>query len=199
MHGYGCAVERAGAVCPRAPLRRDGDEWVRSWYTYFTQRDGCMLHDEIDEVEFWEQVARVHRILWEQTLSVSSRAGIPCAQAARRVAVGGESQGGTVALWAAMTFRYRLGAVLAVRTVHMHTLPPRLPVLHHKVPLHVFSGERDSIYMPALQRLSLRAFGGWESWHVERGVGHCDNCDKSIESWFVRCHEKIIYGRIKKT
>ena len=98
-------VERLGMdgvkfVYPHAPRRTiswpTGPEPnVSSWYNYFTQRDGhAEWHDELDELQLQSQTSRLHGILDREAALLGGDA--------RKVMLGGSSQGGTVALHAAL-------------------------------------------------------------------------------------------------
>lgn len=153
-------------MCLRAPLRRAGVEWVRSWYDYKTDRSGCMEHDEIDTGQFWEEVRRVHRVLDQYKPSETY--------------LSGESQGGTVALWAALTYPSRLAGVLAIRTVLLPLLPPTNPM---NTPIHVFAARDDEVFPLALQRQSLASCA--RTWHVHARLTHSQPC-AAISTWMRR-------------
>ena len=177
-----------GAVCLRAPLRRCEHGWHRSWYDCerprarrvsfrplpnpppwsppadYTDCSGCMEHDRIDEPQFWDQVRRVHAAL--DTLPPST-------------VLSGESQGGTVALWAALTYTVRPVRVLAIRTVLLPLTPP--PHLERGYPsIRVFAARDDEVFPLALQRESLSAIPC--SWHVHSRLTHSQPC-AAIWKW----------------
>ena len=97
--------------------------------------------------------------------------------AARRVALGGNSQGGTVALHAALTHARGLDLACLVLgcTLLLDATPaPREPP-EDPPPLFIFSAERDMEYLPAFQRLAfgrLAAVGFDVASHVEPGLDH---------------------------
>ena len=55
-------------IIPDAPKRDidwpEGRETnIRCWYNYFTSRDGELQHDDIDEIQYWEQCSRILSVI----------------------------------------------------------------------------------------------------------------------------------------
>ena len=110
----------------------------------------------------------IHGILDEEI----ARLGDP-----RRVAIGGNSQGGTVALHAALSHPrgLELACVVCGSTVLLRETELVAPVPADPSPVFVFSAERDAEYLPALQRLAfgrLARAGVRVTSHVEPGLDH---------------------------
>lgn len=132
----------------------------------FTDCSGTLEHDDIHEAQFWEQVQRVHLML--NNLPDST-------------VLAGESQGGTVALWAALTYPARPVTVLAIRTV---LLPLNSPFLRIHTPnIYVFAARNDEVFPLALQRKSLSCVSC--KWHVQNHIGHSDSCN-AVWQWAQR-------------
>ena len=82
-------------ILPNAPLRNitchEYDEYdkhkVRSWYNYYTKKDGKMEHDDIELCHFLEQTKRINKIIQDETQLISSE----------NIIIAGVSQGGTLA------------------------------------------------------------------------------------------------------
>ena len=160
-------------VFPNAPLRTidwpDGiEQGVSAWYNYFTSKGGTMDADadEIDEVHLHQVTRAMHALLDEEAELLGGNT--------TRIAIGGNSQGGTVALHAALSYPRPLGAVLLGCTVLMRMT--RLPAVQPRsLPVFVFTVEKDQEYVPQLQKRCydrLRAVGYAVVSHVEPGQDH---------------------------
>lgn len=129
-----------------------------------------MEHDEIDTIQLAQQVSRVHAILECEARALGD---------SRRLVLGGNSQGGTVALHAAMAWGSPLGALLCSRTCFMDnvTTVSRDPAVQ-STPIFVFAAADDDIYiLPLVRRCFglLEAAGYRVTWHVEKGLAHHDD------------------------
>lgn len=162
-------------VFPHAPRRTitwpTGPEAnVASWYNYFTRRDGDEReHDVLDEGHLASQTRRIHSILDRETSLLGGDA--------TRVLLGGSSQGGTVALHAALSYGRPLGALVCLRSclVDSVTVPKDRRNASHRTPVFVFAAGEDSVYAPRLQRRGyslLEAAGFHIEWHVEPRLNH---------------------------
>ena len=142
---------------------------VEAWYNYFSSNGGTLQHDAIDLEHLAAPTADVHAIMDAEIARLGG--------AARRVALGGNSQGGTVALHAALTHARGLDLACLVLgcTLLLDATPaPREPP-EDPPPLFIFSAERDMEYLPAFQRLAfgrLAAVGFDVESHVEPGLDH---------------------------
>ena len=142
---------------------------VEAWYNYFSSNGGTLQHDAIDLEHLAAATADVHAIMDAEIARLGG--------AARRVALGGNSQGGTVALHAALTHARGLDLACLVLgcTLLLDATPaPREPP-EDPPPLFIFSAERDMEYLPAFQRLAfgrLAAVGFDVESHVEPGLDH---------------------------
>lgn len=187
-------VERLGMdgvkfVYPHAPRRTiswpTGPEPnVASWYNYFTRRDGWECHDELDETHLASQTSRLHGILEREAALLGGDA--------RRVILGGSSQGGTVALHAAISFSRPLGALLCLRSCLVDTVSVPRRSAAHKTPVFVFAAGNDTVYNPVLQRRGyekLQAAGFCVEWHVEPNLQHWSETRTELlytGAWIVR-------------
>lgn len=138
----GCKV-----VAPSAPVRRlhwhHGVTEVRSWYDYYTKRDGEDRHDVINVRHLGMVSDYILQVVDEHHTN-----GTP-------LILGGVSQGGTVVyhLLATMSNIPCLVAAMISRSTFLHTLVPN-PV-RRDVHLLVFSAGADEIYSPQLSETAL--------------------------------------------
>ena len=162
-------------VFPYAPRRTiswpTGPETdVPSWYNYFTRRDGELAHDELDEAHLASQTRRIHAMLDREAALLG---GDP-----RRLILGGSSQGGTVAIHAAVGYGRELGGLLALRSCLIDTVTaPSGRNAAANTPVYVFVAGDDRVYAPELQH---RGYGHLESagfrveWKTESKLTHWD-------------------------
>ena len=158
-------------IFPNAPLRTidwpEGTEHgVSAWYNYFTNRGGTMEQDVLNEVHLAQVTRAIHAIIDNEAAKLGGDT--------RRIGLGGNSQGGTVALHAALTYPRPLGAVTCGCTVLLDVtqLPAAQPIT---LPVFVFTAEHDQEYLPSLQRACydrLRTAGYTVTSHVEPGLDH---------------------------
>mmetsp|Transcript_65445 Transcript_65445/g.108793 ORF Transcript_65445/g.108793 Transcript_65445/m.108793 type:complete len:411 (-) Transcript_65445:197-1429(-) len=163
-------------VFPHAPRRTitwpTGPEAnVASWYNYFTRRDGWLTHDELDEAHLASQTRRLHSILQREAALLGGDT--------RRLLLGGSSQGGTVALHAAISFGRPLGALLCLRSclVDSVTFPKDKRNATCKTPVFVFLAGDDCVYAVPLQERGyslLESAGFYVEKHIEPGLSHWD-------------------------
>ncbi|KAL1524791.1 hypothetical protein AB1Y20_019672 [Prymnesium parvum] len=178
-------------VFPRAPRRTvtwpTGPEAnVLSWYNYFTRRDGCLEHDEIDQAHLESQSRRVHAILDREAQLLGGDVS--------RIVLGGTSQGGTVSLHAAISYGRPLGGLLCLRSclVETVTVPRDRRSAVCKTPVFVFVCGEDSVYAPPLVARGyslLEASGYHVEWHVEPRLIHWEDCRnelRCVASWIYR-------------
>lgn len=97
-----------------------------------------------------------------------------------RLILGGSSQGGTVALHAAIGYGRPLGALLCLRSclVETVTVPRDRRSAACRTPVFVFACAEDSVYALPLQRRGygkLAAAGYQVEWHVEPDLVHWDD------------------------
>jgi len=182
-------------VFPHAPRRTiswpTGPEAnVASWYNYFTRRDGDKeYHDEIEMAHLASQTRRLHAILDRESALLGGDAS--------RVVLGGSSQGGTVALHAALSYGRPLGALLCLRSclVDSVTFPKDKRNAMCKTPVFVFAASDDSVYAPPLQERGyslLESCGFHVERHIEKGLNHWEECRNEL-----RCTAAWI-GRIAR-
>eukprot|EP00965_Chrysotila_dentata_P206192 6183402-Pleurochrysis_carterae.AAC.1 len=150
------SIPASGVKCifPNSPTISISWPWckedgVYAWYNYYTCKNGCEEHDEIDMSQLEEQSKRVCSILDEELACLGDDA--------RRLIIGGNSQGGTVALHAAMAYGRTLGAIIAMRTCLIDTVTSVSPSLKD-TPIFIFAAERDGVYTLSLQRRCFRKF-----------------------------------------
>ena len=159
---------------------------VSSWYNYFTRRDGELHHDELDVGQLSAQTRRIHAILDREAALLDNDR--------RRLILGGISQGGTVAIHAAVSYGRELGGLLALRSC----LIDSVTVLRDRrnavtnTPVFVFAAGQDSVYAIELQQRGydqLEAAGFRVERHLETKLSHWDDSRNEkycLASWIVR-------------
>jgi predicted esterase len=152
-------------VFPCAPIRtiswpQGAEHNVSAWYNYFGSGT------QIDEAHLELVTREVHAIIDAEAARLGGDT--------TRIALGGNSQGGTVALHAGLTYPTELGALLCGCT----TLLDLTPVPQRKtpaLPIFIFTAELDQEYTPPFQRRCfqrLRDAGFRVISHVEPGLDH---------------------------
>lgn len=157
---------------PNAPKRTitwpTGLEYgVNSWYNYFTRNDGLLTHDTIDMFHFLEQVKRMNKILDTEINILNGKS--------ENIIIGGVSQGGTLALHIGLNYSKKLGGVIGIHTTLMDNIT-QISRESHKIPIFLFSGDKDEIYNIKLQNKSLIALRKLKYkifWQIERKLKHC--------------------------
>jgi predicted esterase len=158
-------------IFPNAPKRtvtwpHGKEDGVSAWYNYFTARGGTMEHDDIDATHLDAVTRDVHLLLEKEVMALGGDS--------RRVAIGGNSQGGTVAAHVALTYPRDLGALLCLCTILLDSTP--VPVREAPpLPVFVFTAQHDQEYIPDFQRAcySRLVDAGFRlTSHVEPGLDH---------------------------
>ena len=156
-------------ILPTAPLR--SISWsdkplhnVSSWYDYYTQKNGLLEHDDINETHFIEQTQRIYKIIDNERKSI----------AAQNIIIAGISQGGTIAFNVGLHYKEPLGAIIGIHTIFLNTIIPIETI--QTIPIYLFSGRNDSIYNIQLQKKSLAKLKEKcpIDWHIEDGLNHCE-------------------------
>ena len=99
----------------------------------------------------------------------------------RRLILGGSSQGGTVALHAAMSYPRPLGAIILLRSLLVDSVTvvkDRRSEMAQTTPVFAFTAGDDSVYAVPLQRRGFRALesaGFHVEWHVEPRIDHWED------------------------
>lgn len=141
---------------------------INAWYNYFTQYDGLMKHDEIDESDFLEQVKRINKIIDEEVNLLDGKS--------ENIIIGGFSQGGTLALDIGLNYYKPLGCIIGVHTILMDNVTC-ITNECQKIPIYLFSGKKDEIYNIHLQKLSLKNLKNLEYeivWKIEKNLTHSE-------------------------
>ena len=198
-----CELPDIGAytkfIVPNAPKRDidwpEGRETnIRCWYNYFTSRDGELQHDDIDQLQYWDQCSRITSIIKKEAAIIDTR----------NIIVIGESQGGTIAAGVAtMLHRDRdheqnkdqdIGGFIICDSVFMDNVLMDNEFTRHSDPvitsaIYIYSSELDEIYTLQLQQESvtrLKLEPLIKDWFIDMGITHSqtgDNRDHCILSW----------------
>lgn len=126
-------------IFPNAPKRKitwpnDEQEGVSAWYNYFTSNGGTMEHDLIDEKHLASVTRQVHAIIDSEAARLDGDT--------TRIAIGGNSQGGTVAMHSALTYPLELGALLGLCTTLLDVTPVAQRAVQ-AMPVFLFTAEND--------------------------------------------------------
>jgi len=119
---------------------------INSWYNYFTRYDGLMKHDKIDENNFYKQVKRINKIIDKEVKLLDGKS--------ENIMIGGFSQGGTLALHIGLNYHEQLGCIIGIHTILLDIT--KVTDKCQKIPIYLFSGNKDQIYNIRLQNLSLK-------------------------------------------
>ena len=166
----GAAAASIRWIFPNAPFRNihwpgGTEHGVSAWYDYYTYRGGEERHDDIDESHMAAVTEEIRALIDREVAQLGS---------ANRVIIGGNSQGGTVAMHAALSYPKSLRAIIGLSTILMDiTSVP--PVAEPRSPVFVFTAEHDQEYLPKFQQRCfqrLAAAGHSVTSHVEAGQDH---------------------------
>ena len=186
-------------IIPDAPKRDidwpEGRETnIRCWYNYFTSRDGELQHDDIDEIQYWEQCSRILSVIKSEASIID----------AGNIIVIGESQGGTIATGVASMLNrdtntdtnidtnldLEIGGIIICDSVFMdNILLQNNKESFITSPIYIYSSEFDEIYTLQLQQESvtrLKLEPLIKDWFIDMGITHSqtgDNRDHCILSW----------------
>ena len=197
-------------IFPTAPVRSiswpTGPETnVQSWYDYFTDCSGKNEFDKINTEHLEEMttvlIERIHEemVLIERNNTGSHGDGHGDA---RRVMLGGCSQGGTVALHAVLSRSWSLSPyVVALRTIVLEetTLAAAQVVSSNPLTVQLFSAEMDKVFVEKLRKRSFQALeniGHHVCRHVEVGLDHVS--DSMMELYFVAKRISIDFFNVDK-
>jgi len=186
-------------IFPTAPVRTiswpTGPETnVQSWYDYFTDCSGKNEFDKIDIKHLDEMTTTLQQMIDEEMVLIEGNITGGHGDGhggARRVMLGGCSQGGTLALHAVLSRSWSLPPyVVALRTIVLEetTLAAAQVVSSNTNTLTVqlFSAELDKVFVENLRKRSfqtLENIGHHVCRHVEVGLDHVS--DSMMELYFV--------------
>lgn len=161
-------------IIPCAPKRNiswssPSEKNVSSWYDYYTKNDGLEIHDIINEKDFNDQCNRINLIIKNESLLIDTK----------NIIVLGISQGGTLALNIGLHSPFKIGGILGIHTLFLDIISTNNI---NNIPIHLFSGENDNIYLIELQKKSLEKLNKKLkiNWIIEKGLGHCEYSIKEL-------------------
>lgn len=167
-------------IIPNAPVRvidwpSGKEKDIRSWYNYFTCRDGELQHDDIDIDHYKSQCKRVEDIIVRELHTITSQ----------NIVLIGESQGGTIVSGLSLQLKHQLGGYILLDSVFMDNII--IPSTIYKN-IYIYSSENDEIYTISLQKDSVKRLQIEDyivEWYIEKGVTHGEygpNRDKFVIS-----------------
>jgi phospholipase/carboxylesterase len=169
-------------VFPRAPVQPvtiNGGMPMRSWYDIL----GADIVRREDEAGVRASIARVHRLLEREIAR-----GMP----ARRIVLGGFSQGCAITLGAGLRFGHRLAGLVGMSgylPIAERTAAERHPA-NADVPVFLAHGQRDAIVplaRGAASRDALQALGlpvQWQEYPMEHSV--CIEEVRALNQWLLQ-------------
>ena len=157
-------------ILPNAPKRDINwpsgiEKNVNSWYNYYTNNDGKMKYDKIDESDFYEQVAKINKIIKDE---------IDIVKNPKKIIIAGISQGGTLALHIGLTYSLQLGGIIGIHTLFLKYLIENLENIN-KIPIFLLSGKEDDIYNYKFQKMCAKKINkNIIKWKVIKNLKHCE-------------------------
>ena len=157
-------------IIPNAPVRNidwpSGKEKdIRSWYNYFTCRDGETRHDDIDIEHYKTQCKRVEDIIMRELHIITSQ----------NIVLIGESQGGTIVSGLSLQLKQQLGGFILLDSVFMDNIIVPSTTYRIYKNIYIYSSENDEIYTISLQKDSVKRLQIEDyivEWYIEKGVTH---------------------------
>lgn len=159
---------------------------VSTWYDYFSFKlaAGSYDFDDINENQLKDATDQIHAIIRQEASQLGD---------SRRVIIGGNSQGGTVAGHVACTYESTfgepLGGLIFMRTI----LIGQTPVHKVSTPVFVFLDEYDTEYPPHSQHKAyqrLKDAGAAVTIHLEEKCDHYMNSNAELywcAKWIALC------------
>lgn len=157
-------------ILPNAPKRDINwpsgiEKNVNSWYNYYTNNDGKMKYDKIDESDFYEQVDKINKIIKDE---------IDIVKNPKKIIIAGISQGGTLALHIGLTYSLQLGGIIGIHTLFLKYLIENLENIN-KIPIFLLSGKEDDIYNYKFQKMCAKKINkNIIKWKVIKNLKHCE-------------------------
>ena len=157
-------------ILPNAPKRDINwpagiEKDVNSWYNYYTQNDGKMEYDTIDDGEFYDQVERINNLIDKE---------INVLKDSKKIIIAGISQGGTLALHIGLTYLFELGGIIGIHTLFLKNMIKNIENNNNNIPIFLLSGKNDHIYNYKFQRISAKKImKNIIKWKVIKNLEHC--------------------------
>ena len=155
-------------------------EKLRSWYNYYTRNDNLMKHDLINSKQFDKNTKIILDII-EKEFTYNNNI---------KVSLCGISQGGTVAINAAIMSKYKLEKIICIDTIFLNNYNDlNIIDTKHKQKFKILSSLNDKIYNFDFQLIcySLLNANGHDIDIKIRNCGHCENYN---------CISNFIYNNI---
>ena len=119
---------------------------VSSWYNYYSEYNGLMKYDIINNYQFQQQTNRIEKLIENEIKLYNINP--------KNIILLGESQGGTVAINAGLKSKYIIGGIIGIHTLFLCNEIKNYEKINN-IPLHLLSGENDEIYNIDLQADAL--------------------------------------------
>ena len=158
-------------ILPNAPIRNINwpkgiEKNVSSWYNYYTQNNGVMKYDTIDECHFYEETERITKIINREINKLRD---------SKKIFLAGISQGGTLALHIGLTHFFDLGGIIGIHTLFLKNMIKDFNKIN-KIPIFLLSGNNDNIYNYKFQRLCAKKIqSNIVKWKVVKNLSHCQH------------------------
>ena len=141
---------------------------VSSWYNYYTRYDGKMKLDIINLKNFYEQVNRLELLIEQEVLTHYINPN--------NILLMGVSQGGTIAMHAALNSKYKIGGIIGIHTLFLYNLIKNYYKIN-KIPIYLLSGREDEVYNLNLQKKAIDNLyqnNFTITWDIIENLKHCE-------------------------
>ncbi|GAU99430.1 hypothetical protein RvY_10435 [Ramazzottius varieornatus] len=171
-------------ICPTAlpmPVTLNGGMRMPSWFDLFNLQIGGK--------EDTEGIKKVVKEIVSEMVAEEEADGIP----SNRVLIGGFSQGGALALYAALTLQRPLAGAMALSS----WLPlagdfPKVASANKDIPILLCHGDSDSLVSPDIGRLTKEKMGAFVpniTAKIYRGLGHSSSPEemRDVKAFIATC------------
>lgn len=157
-------------ILPNAPKRNINwpnrlEKNINSWYNYYSENNGKMKYDIINENEFNEQVERINKLI---TLEID------LLKDSKKIVLAGISQGGTLALHIGLLYKKELGGIIGIHTLFLKHMIKNIEDINN-IPIYLLSGINDNIYNYKFQKRCAKKINkNIIKWKVVKNLKHCE-------------------------
>lgn len=155
------------------------EENVRSWYNYYTRKDDVHEHDIIDQKQFGISTKNIINIIEKESRSISPD----------KITLAGISQGGTVAINAALNLKFKIKQVLCIDTIFLNSyFDYKLFPEAIRQDLKIFQSSNDKIYNPIFQDYTYNILNK-RKYKIEKKTYILEHCqDMNIIKNFIKTY-----------
>ncbi len=160
---------------------------VRSWYDYYTDYSGLNKYDKINLNHLKSINDYIHNLIDQEHQLLNDYS---------KIIVGGSSQGGTIAWHSVLSYPFKIGGIISLRSILLNYTPI---IIDDKSNLEcfIYCAGKDQIYIPKLYNRSFRRLkvkGFTINKIINKNINHFTNSKR--ENYFVT---KILKNKMKIT